>query len=231
MEQKKYNDLEPNSHLEMILTIAKGVLSAVPIGSTIASVFGDWQNVVQYNSIKTVLEEYGRQISKLGKDKLDNEYLNSKEHGYDILQTIAKAKDEINEDRLRLFSDYISSCCYKENLHCENKRIFLDIVNQLEFIDLELLRLSSDSFRNKDFIEEVCWKLKTTSHKINKVDIQIHVEYLASIGLLKKADEKDYEKYLKISLANPKQDPMKKKSYYKSILGRKFLSFLKAHDI
>jgi len=216
---------ESNSHLEMILTIAKGVLSAFPIGSTIASVFGDWQNMVQFNSIKTVLEEYAIQISKLKEDKLNKEYLNSKEFGYDILQTVTKAKDEINEGRLKLFSDYISSCCYKENSHCENKRIFLDIVSRIDLFDLQLIKLSFDSFRNKDCIDGIYNKLHSQS--ITKNNIRIHTEYLASIGLLKKADEKDYEKFIKFSHANPKDEPIQKNSYYQSILGKSFLKFLK----
>ena len=227
MKNERIKDLILNNpNIEISVSIAKGLIAAIPIvGGSITSVFSDWQNSVQYTAIKKVIQKHGEQITKLKEDKLNKEYLNSAEYGYDLLQTIAKAKDEIDESRLVLFSEYISSCCYKENSHCENKRIFLYIINRIELFDLQIMKHSASLFINKDCIEELYRRFGNQS--ITKETIHIHIEYLVSIGLLKKTNEREYENFIVKIRANPKQMPMEKNSYYLSTLGKSFLHFLK----
>ncbi len=93
---------------DKILNALKACTSSIPYTGAIASLLSDYQNQKQNKLIEDVLNKFLTMIEKLDERVKNLEYMNSQDIIYDLLQTLDRAKDELNEYRRNMYSKYLT---------------------------------------------------------------------------------------------------------------------------
>ena len=125
------------------ITIAESCIKAVaanfPVLSGAASLYGDWKNNIEYKNIYNLIESHAKKLEEL-ENNIDSDYLQSDDYAFTLHKTILKAKNEIRENKRKLFADFITKSCLDRNSESKDKLIYLEIIDKLELEHLNLLQ-------------------------------------------------------------------------------------------
>lgn len=224
---KSYNDILSNPIVEAISSLIKGTLATLPYTGGIASIFNDWQNHVQFKAIQDTLSKHLNQLKTL-ETRIDHSFCTSKEYGAIILQTLAKAKDEIKEEKRTLFATFLTSCCIPINSSCNDKRMYLDIIDRLEPIHICIMDVLDNKYSTFGKIDNI--QIDMADKGINDLSInhlETYLDYLTSLGLVVKIDQSIYKIFFeKIGLKDGITSSFTHTIYYKTPLGYELINFL-----
>ncbi len=229
---KKDNLQKENYFTSGIIQAVKSAISMIPELSALSFLvdqFTNYQQNVQYNNIVDTLNKHAQQIAFLMDTIVNKDYINSSNYANDVLLTMQKAKDEIDEDKRTVYASYLSACCLNSNILDKNKLIYLDIVGRISYLDFFILEQLTKHFNGKNAID-LCTNTYNSNHKekIQKIDIQIHLEHLYSLALIERCDKEGIEAFYKRVRSNlPKGKTFKELNYYqRTYLGDSLLKFI-----
>lgn len=224
-------DLEKESlALSSGIQMVKSALGLIPGLAPFVDLYSNYQQNVQYNNIVDVLKKHAEQIKMISHILIDKLYINSPLYAKDILITVQKAKDEFNEEKRMVFASYLTACCHTENSNNPNKDLFLDYVARLDFLDIFILKNLTMHYNGKNIVEHCTTKYNVEHEvKVSKFDIQIHVEHLASIGVIERCDKEEVDRFNKRhGNVLPREKTFKKLNFYqRTYLGDGIYSFLR----
>ena len=109
----------------------------------------------------------------------------------DLLSVLQKAKDEVIEEKRRLYANFLAACRCPENIDCNSKPKYLRIVEQIDYLDVCILNYLN-RFRSENSIVE--WVRNSYIKEIGADDILIHLESIEPLGLIEKIGGEEYEK-------------------------------------
>lgn len=211
-----------------IIQMLKTALAMFPPLNFAVDLYSNYQQNVQYNNIVDVLHKHSCQLKKI-EDFIDKSYMSSIQYAKDMYVTIQRAKDELNEDKRTIYASYITSCCLSENSNDHNKELYLDYIGRLDFIDIFILRNLSKYYNGKDAVE-FCTSNYNIYHenKVSKLDIQIHLEHLSSMGVVERCDREEVDKFnQRVGNVKPRGKIFKKFNYYqRTYLGDGIYTFI-----
>lgn len=222
------NKILSNPVVESIISLTKGVLASFPYTSVLSSLFGDWQNHVQFSAIQDTLEKHLKLLNELEQQTINKEFVQSEEYGQILLQTITKAKDEIREDKRTLFANFLTSCCVVKNADYDYKRMYLEIIDRLNPLDVLLLDCTENTYSNFATSFFVFSRLnKKNEIFLEEYEIIPHLDYLTSMGLLVKVDQSVYKQILEKVIGNDSiVASLTNILYYKTPLGENLINYL-----
>ncbi len=223
-------DLEKdNLALSSGIQMVKSALGLIPGFAPIVELYSNYQQNVQYNNIVDVLNKHSEQIRLISDILIDKFYINSPQYAKDILVTVQKAKDEFNEEKRIVLASYLTACCHTENSNNPNKDLFLDYIARLDFIDIFILNNLSKNYNGENIIEHCTTKYNSEHElKLSKLDIQIHVEHLSSLGVIERCDKEEVDRFnQRRGNVRPIEMNFKKLNFYqRTYLGDGIHSFL-----
>ena len=218
-----------NLALSSSIQMVKSALGLIPGFAPIVELYSNYQQNVQYNNIVDVLNKHSEQIRLISDILIDKIYINSPQYAKDILVTVQKAKNEFNEEKRIVLASYLTACCHTENSKNPNKDLFLDYIARLDFIDIFILNNLSKNYNGKNIIEHCTTKYNSEHElKLSKLDIQIHVEHLSSLGVIERCDKEEVDRFnQRLGNVRPIERNFKKLNFYqRTYLGDGIHSFL-----
>lgn len=216
--------------MKSILTTYAGICKYLP---PLVNLFNDFEKTVQYNNIVDVLQSHAEQIKEL-KESLNKAYAESPNYVKDILDTIQKAKDELNQEKRHAYASYLTACCHIENNDNINKQIFLDYLGRLDYLDIFILKWLTPHYNGHDAVS-LCMSKYNYEHQahITKVDIMIHLEHLCSLGLIERCDKEEVENFNKRNgNIMSRHTTFKRNNFFqRTVTGDGFVSFIRKGGI
>lgn len=165
--------------------LLKFVVNPNPMAALVNG-FCDYLNMQQVNNIIDVLGEL--------KDKID--YVEEQIHGKlyvdppvfkdDILPTLQKAKDELNAKKRKMFATYIMACIHPDSLDCSNRSIYMNLLDQLDYLSILILKQFDYYTTEKRLIEKI-------GQSYDKEILLVHLWQLQPCGLIDKISAKEFE--------------------------------------
>ena len=113
-----------NPEIASLIEFVKSGLSEIPVLAQFIDAFSAYEQTVQTNNIIDVLKTHGMQIEILLAMAKDSVRISSPSYPSDVMLTVQKAKDELNESKRRLYASYLTACCHTENENDTNDEIF-----------------------------------------------------------------------------------------------------------
>lgn len=223
-------DLSPvNYTFSVVTSILSSLASHVPGIAQLVDAFNEFEKTVQYNNIVDVLQNHAEQIKKLN-DSLNKVYTESPYYVRDILDTMQKAKDELNSEKRRAYASYLTACCHIENKGNINKQIFLDYLGRLDYLDIFILRCLTSHFNGKNAVD-YCMVKYNYEHqtKITTEDTIIHLEHLCSLGLIERSDKEVVDNFQKrFGNVMPRHSTYKRNNFFqRTVTGEGFVTFIR----
>ena len=215
---------------EVAETLIKGAATIVPIAGSLASVYGDWQNKNQIANVIDILTKHEESL-KILEDKINNIYIESELYLCDTIQTILKGQNEIIEPKRMLYATYLTACCLSTNENCKIKGELLDIVSRINNVHLTILdHLESGKPHTNKFnnVFHITSGVNRDGSKLEQNEVETHLEYLISLGLVIKIDIKGIGSVLS-TIGFKKDIPHfigTKDIFYRSNLGNELIRFL-----
>ena len=189
-------NLIPISTQEIVVSILKAGLSSIPVGSSVASLWSDYQSHVQYRNIKDILEKHTKAIKSLEDGKLNTDYVNSPQYISDLLTTAQAAKNEMNEIKRNMYSKFLTSCCHIDNAGSSSKLLFLDYIGRLDYLDIFILKHIPCSYNGHEARKLVTEALNDEMPSgVTPEDIEMHLSYMRSIGLIELCDKDKVDRF------------------------------------
>lgn len=198
MSMMNEQKLEKVTKGESMVQIILSLLDKIPALSIPVDLFTKYQQNTQYNNIVDVLNKHAKRLSMLTDIVIDKLYIKSPAYAKDILLTVQKAKDELNEEKRKVYALYLTACCNTENEGDNNRELYLDYVGRIDNIDFFILSKLSTTFNGRDAIG-LCsegYNHKYSS-KISTNDARVHFDHLVSLGLIERTDKDEYENFMK----------------------------------
>ena len=154
--------------LELVLThYAKKVLFA----GDLLSIYNDWKNKIEVENIKKLLGELFIKIEEMN-DNFNIDSLDKFEFLELVNEAITKTIKTTREHKISMFSEFLAKSTTVKNRASDKKFLLLESLDKIDLTQLELLKTLNDNRLSEK-------ELKSTSKQLN-------IDYLTSIGLLKK---------------------------------------------
>lgn len=182
--------MEDNQVLGQIVeSCVKAIASQIPIVSGVSSLYADWKNSTEFSNIYHLIDCHARTLEKL-QEKVDLEFLRSDDYAYILHKTILKARNEIRENKRKLFAEFLTQSCLTKNSENTDKLIFLEMLDKIEIEHIMLLKyLTQKKNELKDgWIIDFSLS-RETGMKEERIRFLVH--YFISIGLI--LDYNDFE--------------------------------------
>jgi hypothetical protein len=133
-------------HKEMLTSIAKASMSTLPyVGGALNELLFDYRSRIAQQRINNFVENFLLHLSTLG-IKIDENDLSSEEFNDIYFAVIKRVIDTKSEYKLRIFRDILISGITMD-YQSDFKETFLDLVNRLDYIELEILTLYESTGR------------------------------------------------------------------------------------
>lgn len=228
MSKMNEQKLEKVTQGEYIVQIILSVLDKIPVLSIPVDLFTKYQQNTQYNNIADVLNKHAERLHILTDIMIDNLYIKSPAYAKDILLTVQKAKDELNEEKRKVYALYLTACCNTENEGDNNRELYLDYVGRIDNIDFFILSKLSITFNGRDAVAYSADYNYEHSSNISTTDVKIHFDHLVSLGLIERTDKEEYENFIKqYDNINHRQTVFKKLNMYqRTSLGNALYEFI-----
>ena len=228
MDAKDLNRLNPKT--ASLVEFVKSGLSEIPVLAQFIDAFSAYEQTVQTNNIIDVLKTHGMQIETLLSKTKNSVRMSSLSYPSDVMLTIQKAKDELNESKRKLYASYLTACCHIENENDSNKSIYLDYIGRLDFYDVFILKSLSNLYNGKDAVD-FCTNSYNQHYKgnITTTDTRIHLDHLTSLGLIERSDKEEVDKFnQRVGNRQSRQKIFKKLNLYqRTSLGNALYIFIK----
>lgn len=185
----------------------KGATNLNPI-AFFANGLCDYLNTLQVNNIIDFVQMLDKQIDDII-ERIEPEI---------FLSTLQKVKDEMNEEKRKLYASYIVACVHFDNSDCDNKSIYLNLLDQLDYLSIDILKVLENYNTESRLIEK-------NGKNYNKDAVLVRLWSLCSLNLTEKisaGELDDSRKYLgNIKSRNPKM-PL----YKRTGLGERLFDFI-----
>ena len=202
-----------------IISLIKSVASTKFVGAAIVNYLNDRQ----LNNIQDTLHKHEEQIEILQKIVGQELCVNKATYLEDLISALQKAKDEANEEKRKLYATFLTACCHPDNLKKENKRIFLEILENIDFNGVLILKELTPYYNGRNTLEHF---ISVFDNKCSKNDIMIQLDYLASRNLIIQCSQGDIDK-LYVGIGHRKRPIAAEGLFYKrTVLGDSFYQFL-----
>lgn len=189
-------------------------LSLCPGLSILVDQYSNYQQTIQYNNIVDVLTTHAEQISKLKDSCLDKSYRTSPDYVKDVLSIIQIAKDELNEEKRKIYATYLTACCHKDNTSDKNKSIYLDYLGRIDFLDCYILKSLTRFYNGRNALENSYLSYKR--------------EHLVSMGLIERCDKEEVDKFnQRVKNVLPRDKSFKNLNFYqRTYLGDELYNYI-----
>lgn len=212
-----------------LIQMVKSAICLCPGLPLLVDQFSNYQHNIQYNNIVDVLQKHESQIKYLTDIVLDKMYMSSPYYAKDILTTIQKAKDELNEEKRLVYASYLTACCHKDNISDKNKDIYLEYIGRIDFVDFFILKTLTKLYNGKNAVEH-CTSVYNLHHddKVSQNDIRIHIDHLSSLGLIERCDKEEVDRFNKrVGNVNNREKIFKRLNLFqRSYLGEGLYQFV-----
>lgn len=198
--------------------LLKFVIDPNPIAALVNG-FCDYLNMLQVNNIIDILDELRTKIDFVEEQIHGKLYINPPVFKDDILPTLQKAKDELNAEKRKLYATYIMACIHPDSLDCSNKFIYMNLLDQLDYLSFFILKQLDYYSTEKRLVE-------TIGQSYDKEVILVHLWQLQPCGLVDKINAEEYERLNKRGGNRRLLHPEGIYLYKRSSLGDNFLNFI-----
>lgn len=200
-------------------SILKAIASGTNIGAMVVSLMNDEQT----RNIEDTLQKHQEQIEMLQEIVSGELHVDKAKYLEELKAALQKAKDEANEEKRKLYASYLTACCHPESTEKSNRRIFLDLVEKIDFNGIRILKGLTTRYNGK---EAVNYFTSLFEGELSKDDIIIQLDYLTSYRLIEKCTQEEIERF-HARLGNVKARSPYSLSYYKrTVLGDSLYQFI-----
>ena len=165
--------------------LLKFVVNPNPMAALVNG-FCDYLNMLQVNNVIEVLGELKDKIAFVEEQINGKLYVDPPVFKDDILSTLQKAKDELNAEKRKMYATYIMACIHPDSIDCSNKSIYMNLLDQLDYLSIFILMQLDYYTTEKRLVEKM-------GQNYDKEVIQVHLWGLQSCGLVDKISAKEYE--------------------------------------
>lgn len=165
--------------------LLKYVVNSNPLAALVNG-FCDYLNMQQVNNIIDVLNDLKR-VKDLIEEKIGrNLYFDTIVFQEDILPILQKAKDTVNEQKRKLYVSFMAACIHPDSLNCSNKSIYMNLLDQLDYLSIFILKQLDYYTTEKRLVEKI-------GQNYDKEVIQVHLWGLQPCGLVDKISAQELE--------------------------------------
>lgn len=165
--------------------LLKFVVNPNPMAALVNG-FCDYLNMLQVNNIIDILNELKDKIDFVEEQIHGKLYVDPPVFKDDILPTLQKAKDELNAEKRKMYATYIMACIHPDSLDCNNRSIYMNLLDQLDYLSVYILR-------QLDYYTTETRLVEKMGLNYDKEVIQVHLWGLQSCGLIDKINAKEFE--------------------------------------
>lgn len=202
-----------------VKSFLKAAASATPVGAMVVSLMNDEQT----RNMEDTLQKHQEQIEMLQEMVSGELHVDKAKYLEELKAALQKAKDEANEEKRKLYASYLTACCHPENSEKSNRRIFLDLVEKIDFNGIRILKELTTRYNGKEVVN---YFTSLFEGELSKDDIMIQFDYLTSYRLIEKCTQEEIERF-HARLGNVKARRPYSLSYYKrTALGDALYQFI-----
>ncbi len=202
-----------------VRSFLKAAASVTPVGAMVVSLMNDEQT----RNIEDTLQKHQEQLEMLQEIVLGELYVDKEKYLETLKAALQKAKDEAAQEKRKLYASYLTACCHPENSDKGNRRIFLDLVEKIDFNGIRILKGLTTRYNGKEAVD---YFTSLFEGKLSKDDIIIQLDYLTSYRLIEKCTQEEIERFY-ARLGNVKARRTYNLSYYKrTALGDALYQFI-----
>lgn len=212
----------PSSADKKIIPV-RSFLKAAASATTLGAVVVSLMNEEQTRNIEDTLQKHQEQIKILQEIVSGELHIDKAKYLEELKAALQKAKDEANEEKRKLYASYLTACCHPENTKKSYRRIFLDLVERIDFNGIRILKELTTRFNGKEAVD---YFISLFGGEFTKDDIIIQLDYLTSYRLVEKCTQEEIESFY-ARLGNVKARRPYNLSYYKrTALGDALYQFI-----
>lgn len=209
-----------NTDTKVVLkSLFTSVLSTSRLGTAIVNAL----NEEQIANIEDTLRIHGEQLELLKEIVIGELYVNKEKYLDDIKSSLQRAKDEATAEKRKLYATFLTACCHPDNIDCNNHRIFLDLVEKIDSLDLQILR----EIPLHPYSKEVNQLIRGFNGALSKNDMMVRLDYLISYRLIEQCSKDELERVTKRGGNRGLIHPELRHFYRKTILGDNLYQFIK----
>ena len=108
----------------------------------------------------------------------------------DILPVLQKARDGVNAQKRKLYVTFIAACIHPDNLDCNNKGIFSNYLDKLDYLSIYILNCLGSYLTEKQLVEKI-------DSKYDANVILVHLWDLKANDLVDKISAEEYERLVR----------------------------------
>lgn len=180
IEITKTSGVEFISHQLLKLVVNSNPMTALVNG------FCEYLNMQQVNNIIDVLNDLKRVKDLIEEKTGRNLYFDAIVFQEDILPILQKAKDTVNEQKRKLYVSFMAACIHPDSFNCNNKSIYMSLIDQLDYLSIFILKQMDDYTTEKRLVEKI-------GQSYGKEVIQVHLWQLQPCGLVNKIRAQELE--------------------------------------
>lgn len=207
------------ANLESVGSILKAAVSSTSIGAFFVSLINDEQT----HNIEDTLQKHQEQLDILKRIVIGELFVDRERYLEDLKAALQKAKDEANEEKRRLYASYITACCHPDNVEQENRRIFLDLVEKIDFTGVRILKELTTHFNGKEAVDHFSYIFR---EKLSKNDIRVQLDYLTSYRVIEQCSQEEIDNFLRRYGNIRTRTPRAMLFYKRTVLGDNLYNFI-----
>ena len=207
------------ANVESVGSILKAAVSSTSIGAFFVSLINDEQT----HNIEDTLQKHQEQLDILKRIVIGELFVDRERYLEDLKAALQKAKDEANEEKRRLYASYITACCHPDNVEQENRRIFLDLVEKIDFTGVRILKELTTHFNGKEAVDHFSYIFR---EKLSKNDIRVQLDYLTSYRVIEQCSQEEIDKFLRRYGNIRTRTPRAMLFYKRTVLGDNLYNFI-----
>ena len=207
------------ANLESVGSILKAAVSSTSIGAFFVSLINDEQT----HNIEDTLQKHQEQLDILKRIVIGELFVDRERYLEDLKTVLQKAKDEANEEKRRLYASYLTACCHPDNVEQENRRIFLDLVEKIDFTGVRILKELTTHFNGKEAVDHFSYIFR---EKLSKNDIRVQLDYLTSYRVIEQCSQEEIDNFLRRYGNIKTRTPRAILFYKRTVLGDNLYNFI-----
>ena len=215
-------DNVPSSTVQNMIPVRsflKAAASVTPVGAMVVSLMNDEQT----RNIEDTLQKHQEQLEMLQEIVSGELHVDKAKYLETLKAALQKAKDEANDEKRKLYASYLTACCHPENAEKSNRRIFLDLVEKIDFYGIRILKELTTNYNGRKALDYFTFIFKD---ELDKNDIMIQIDYLTSYRLIENCSQDEIDKIHK-RYGNRGEAAPKARLYYKrTALGDNLYKFI-----
>lgn len=202
-----------------VRSFLKAAASVTPVGAMIVSLMNDEQT----KNIEDTLQKHQEQLEILQEIVSGELHVDKAKYLETLKAALQKAKDEANDEKRKLYASYLTACCHPENAEKSNRRIFLDLIEKIDFYGIRILKELTTHYNGREALDYFTFIFKD---ELDKNDILIQIDYLTSYRLIENCSQDEIDKIHK-RYGNRGEVAPKARLYYKrTALGDNLYKFI-----